>query len=247
MRKGGHDDHELQQLDIKAMEKQFKKLTLATRDSLKRRNVPHTKLIDYLFACPFSSSVVTSKSERSSQLLDWQSDLKNSKSIDEIFTVLAPFWSFLDFELLEDIIKYENLEADCDWQSLEKYINSLKNFLNSWKVQPYTFSRYVSESLGFQVSKLCIKLDTESLSLSIYQDVKAFVAQILGVSLYDIRLVSIEEGYVELVFLCPEQALQCPLMISHDELQKTKPIVLKIKRVDESFLFQVCKILHITK
>ncbi len=45
--------------------------------------------------------------ERESNMLlaDQQKDLRRALSVDEIFVIVSPFWSFLDFEILEDVIE----------------------------------------------------------------------------------------------------------------------------------------------
>ena len=229
-------DDEVQQLnsDIRTMERKFAKLQLSIRESLKERHVPYMKLVDHLMAYRYLHSVLTDKSTL--YLSHQQSDLEKAESMDNIFRILTPFWSFLDFELLEDIVDDRTLGADGDRQRLDEYSTSLKEFLYSWKVDAYEVCHHTSESVESQV-KLHFKLDTDSLAM--YRDVKAAIARILDVQVHALQLYSIQEGCVELSFLCHDMALQVPF--GHQQIESLsamRPAVLWVK-LDESFLFQV--------
>ena len=232
-----HDDKK-QQLDndIMAMERKFSQLQLSTRDSLKKRCVSYDKLVDFLMAYQCIRSVMTIEN---SLLLQKQQALENANSIDRIFRIVSPFWSFIDYELLREIIVSKDLGADSDRRSLVDYITSLHEFLNSWKVQPRKISCHDSRSLGSQM-KLCFKLDTDSLSK--YRNVKAAIARILEVKVYELQLYSIEDGCVELMFMCHNQKLQFPLSQKKtEELLKITPAVLSVRQVSgvDEVLFQV--------
>ena len=152
-------------------------------------------------------------------------------SVNKIFTIVSPFLSFLDFEILEDIINNEDIGADSDRQNLAEYIRSLKAFLNLWKVDPQKVCCDESE-LSRSRAKLCFKLDTDSLAL--YRDVKAAIARVLGVQVYALQLYSIEDGCIELVFLLPKIAISSllPLSSLSSMLSKVWPQILKVILVD---------------
>ena len=245
-RKRKHDD-EIQQLDsdIESMEMKFVDLQMSTRDSLKMRNIPSERLSDFLMNYSFFRSVKTTACSRQAlRLSDQLSDLQIAESIDKIFHIISPFWSFLDFRILERIINDKDLGDDLAQQNLAEYTSDLKEFLNSWKVKPYKFCRYESEALESPV-KLHLKLDTDS--LSIYRDVKAAIARIFGLKVEELQLHSIEEGCVTLVFLCHGRTIQSHL--SGEKLEEVfgiSPPVLKISLVDESeierIIFEVCSL-----
>ena len=235
-KRGRNVEDEVQQLnsDIRTMERKFARLQLSIRESLKERNVPCMKLVDHLMAYRYLHSVLTDKSTLC--LSNQQSDLEKAENIDNIFRILTPFWSFLDFELLEDIISDRTLGADGDRQRLDEYSTSLKEFLYSWKVDAYEVCLHTSESLDSKV-KLRFKLDTDS--LAIYRDVKAAIARILDVQVCALQLYSIQEGCVELSFLCHDMALKVPFCQQQLEcLSAMRPTVLWVK-LEESVLFEV--------
>ena len=177
-------------------------------------------------------------------LSDRQRDLEKAESIDEIFVIVCPFWSFLDYEILEDIINSKDLGADSDRQNLAVYTTNLKDFLHSWKVEPHKVFRDDSVSTRSRM-KLHFKLDTESLSM--YRDVKAAIARILDIQVSALQLCSIEEGCTELVFLCPDITPSLPLSDEKkEELFRIIPPVLKVVLIGfsdiETVLFEVCAV-----
>ena len=219
------------------MEMKFVRLQLSVRDSLKMRNIPSGRLADFLLKYSFFHSVMTNN--QALRLSDQQSDLENALSIDEIFRIISPFWSFIDYSLLEEIVNY--LGADADQKNLAGYVESLNEFLNSWKVKPHKICRHESELLRSRV-KLHIKLDTDTLLM--YRDVKAAIARIFSLKVAELQLYSIEEGCIELVFLCPDITQQLPLSL--EGLNTMRPSVLKVTLVDasetETIIFKVCSV-----
>ena len=123
------DGDEIQQLnnDIHVIMRKYAKLQISTRESLKKRNVSCLGLVAHLLA--YRDFCGVKRSESTLLLSDRQKDLEKAGSIDEIFVIVCPFWSFLDYEILEDIINSEDLGADSDRQNLAEYITSLKEFL----------------------------------------------------------------------------------------------------------------------
>ena len=231
--------------DIKSMEMKFVHLQLSVRDSLKERSIPSRRLVDLLMKYSFFRSEVTNK--QALGLSDLLSDFENAGSIDEIFCITSSFWSFLDYRLLEEIVN--DLGADADRENLAGYNTNLKEFLNSWKVEPRKICCHKSELLRSRV-KLHFKLDKAWLdtdTLLIYRDVKAAIARIFSLKVAELQLYSIEEGCIELVFLCPDITQHLPLSTEKNEdLYSIRPSVLKVTLVDESesetVIFEVCSV-----
>ena len=175
-----NDDEQQLTNDIKAIEQKFANLQKATRESLKKRNVDLLSLVALLTSYRMSRAVY----KQSDMLLaDQQEELRRAASVDEIFVIISPFWSFLDFEILEDMINKFGTKSD--QRHLATYFTELKAFLNSRKVEPCKNSR-----LGDNV-KLCFVL---SEYLAIYRDLKMSIAKIFEVPVYAVHLHSIESG-----------------------------------------------------
>ncbi len=204
--------------DIKTIERKYIRLQTATRESLKNsKSVDLCSLIALLTSYRASRAVI--ESESNMLLAHQQEDLRRAASVDEIFVIVSPFWSFLDFEILEDVI--ELFGADSDRHNLAEYVTELKQFLNSWKVEPCKISRLDDDKSRM---KICIKLDTDS--LAIYRDLKIAIARIFEVEVYALHLHSIEDGCIQLIFILPE--IVHIIAPKRDQLAQIDPSVLKI-------------------
>ena len=204
--------------EIRAIEKKYIGLQTATRVSLKMNKTVDLLSLRALLTSYRASRAVIEK-ESNMLLADQQEDLKRAASIDEIFVIISPFWSFLDFEILENVI--ELFGVDSDRQNLAEYVTELKEFLNSWKVKPCKISRLDDDDSRM---KICIKLDTDS--LAIYRDLKAAIARIFEVDVYVLHLHSIEDGCIQLIFFLLEIVhITAP---KHYQFAQIYPSVLKV-------------------
>ena len=119
-------------------------------------------------------------------LADRCRDLENADSIDRIFVILSPFWSFLDYEILEAII--DEFGTDNDHSNLSQYVKDLKKALSH--VEPGTLA--IKEDTYI---KLYVKLDTDvNEALRRYRDIKATIARIFGVEVYALQLCSVSKS-----------------------------------------------------
>lgn len=162
-------------------------------------------------------------------LSDRQSDLEKANSIDMVFVLMSPFWSFLDYEILEDLI--DNFGTDIDQQNMAQYVEFLKSFLESCKVEPCIVNHYTCTFDDSRV-KLHLKLDTDSMAH--YRNIKATIARIFRVKVYAINVHSIKQGCMELIFLFPKMP-ELPLTYHvHAQLADIYPSVIQLTVGDTS-------------
>ncbi|XP_064385869.1 uncharacterized protein LOC135334570 isoform X3 [Halichondria panicea] len=225
-RKYRSDDEQQLTNDIKTIEKKFANLR---RESLKKKKKKKKKIVKLVSLVALLTSYRTSRAvihKQSDMLLaEQQEDLRKAASVDEIFVIISPFWSFLDFEILEDVINKFGTESD--QRDLATYFTELRKFLNTWKVEPCKISRLNDNKKSV---KFCFKLDTES--LAIYRDLKAAIARILKVSVYAVHLHSIEDGSIQLIFFF----LGIVQLSFHecDQIAQIIPSVLKVSSIHGS-------------
>ena len=225
-RKYRNDDEQQLTNDIKAIEKKFANLQTATRESLKMKRKKRKKIVKLMSLVALLTSYRTSRAvidKQSDMLLaDQQEDLRKAASVDEIFVIISPFWSFLDFEILEGVIKKFGTKSDK--RDLAKYFTELRKFLNAWKVEPCKISRLDDDKKSV---KLCFKLDTDSLAM--YRDLKAAIARIFKVQVYALHLHSIEPGCIRLIFFCLESV---PIMaLRSDQIAQLSQIIPSVLKV----------------
>lgn len=220
------DSDQKQQLnsDVKAIQTKYANLLTSTRESLKERQKKPVELVAHLMG--FRVFLAVLKKE-DILLADQHDKLERADSIDQIFITLSRFWSFLDYEILEDIII--KFGADDDRQNLDEYVQALKEFFDSWKVEPGKLNvQQIVGGVDTRV-KMYFKLDVNSLQQ--YRDIKAAVARIFEVKVHSLCLCSIEEGCIELVFLYPKVAADTVIPLSDDkcaELAQMVPTVLSV-------------------
>ncbi len=123
------------------------------------------------------------------------SRLEKAKNIDEIFAILSYYWSFLDYDLLENIIE---LYAETQMDRFQNYVQQLKAFLESWKVEkPYKISNSSTEMR----KQYCFTLSSDTVKN--YRDIKYRIAKIFDLEMRSIILYEIQTGCIKLVFLFP--------------------------------------------
>ncbi len=130
----------------------------------------------------------------------------------------------------------ETYGADSDRHNLATYVAELKEFLNTWKVEPCKISRLDD---GETRMKFCFKLDTDS--LAIYRDLKIAIARIFKVNVYALHLHSIDKGSIQLTFFCLE--IVCIFVPRHDQIAQLIPSVLKVSSIHGStreIIFELC-------
>ena len=97
--------------DEKSMTREFASLVTATLYSVQERVPTDTFCVSILSLKAYEPA----PGERDQSLLDEHSrEIKEAKSIAEIFKILTPYWNYLNYEILEDIIKTHGTSNDCE-------------------------------------------------------------------------------------------------------------------------------------
>ena len=198
-------------ISIRYVEKDYATLSLATRESLKQKQITPKNVASFLLYFTGKQAVVDV--EKKSLLINYYDELKNASSIDEIFSIISLFCCFIDYELLESII--EIFGDENDKKTLEEYIRTLKQFLIS---KPDN-TCVVNDSYRHILSDVGVRLRLKLIQDCVpYRDFKCSIARIFNVQLHDFCLESFGNGSIELVFVFSRAALQLPLSFD----QKTK-------------------------
>ncbi len=227
-----HDDGRLQ---ISSMEDEYAQLSLDIRKSLKTREIRPQELSAFLLS--FQSTPGALKLNANLFINSYQQELNNANTIDAVFGIVSQFWSFLDYNLLEKVVK--EFGDGSDKHKFADYIKALEEFLSDWKVVPHKIQR----SEFSTAVKLCFKFDSDSLP---YRDIRASIARIFDVHVSNVLIESIEKGCTKLVFLLPREAV---VLITKKEIAAKiaalTPSVLHVLLLDgceEHTLFQVSSI-----
>ncbi len=217
--------------NLRVIDAVFKQLRDDTIKSLTDKYETPEKLVDPLLYCGHETAVVN----RGKVLLaSYFDDLKKDESIKDFLTRIHKCMSFLDYHLLEIIIKvYGNKK---DKENLKKYSDHFEDFLATWQVK----SLVVNESTEDQ-TKLKFKLDTNSLRC--YIEIKGAIATLFKVHVGMVFLVEIQPGCVKLVFALPTTALPSLTLSQIAEIAEWTPTVLNVTVVDgplkDSIIYEV--------
>ena len=231
-----HDDGRQQMENcIGSMEDEYALLSFDIRESLKTREIRPQKLSAFLLS--FQRIPGALKQNANLFINSCQQELNNASTIDAVFGIVSQFWSFLDYNLLEKVVK--EFGDDSDKQKFADYTKALQEFLSDWKVVPHKIQR---SEVPTTAVKLCFKLDSDSLP---YRDIRASIARIFKVHVSNVLIESIEKGCTKLVFLLPREAV-VPYLTAKKEIAEQiaalTPSVLHVLLLDgceEHTLFEV--------
>ena len=142
--------------------------------------------------------------ERDRSLLDEHSrEIQLAKSIAEIFVILTPYWNYLNYEILEYIIKGHGTSDDRE--KLEKYEDKLKSFCERRIFELPLLDNGNDRKTSPNQAKFAVKLDkTDNIEGNELRQIRTQIAKILHVNVAAFKLCSVDPGCVQLTFLIPK-------------------------------------------
>ena len=182
--------------DTKKIMQSFANLSNRTCDSLKQQGVTVDKLVRV---------IVTSNSSL-------RDELKKSKSIDEVFTDLAPEMSFFNHTILVNIIK--ELGDEDDKMRVSDYSKEFGEFCERkvFEVESGSCScgQNLSKIKGRKLFAVVLPTSDETIlqNLGDAVNIKETLAEILGVPPATLHLHRIDKGSIILVFSVPDAIVQ---------------------------------------
>ena len=185
--------------ETKNMLTRFSDFTVAIRDSLESQ-IPLNKLKHSIL----NLNAFTDGTGISAKVLDPQDaqKIEHAKSIAKVFNALRTYISFLNYEIIEWLIKHYG--TDDDKTKLQEYCSELKKFCQKsvYEIPSKTYSNPRPEANEFVIkcTSECVK------TLQDVRDVKVKVADVLSLRYTALQLHTIEKGCVELHFFIPTAA-----------------------------------------
>ena len=158
--------------------------------------------------------------------------LKNAKSVSEVFIALHPFKSFLHYEIVESIVqKFGSLS---DRQLMETYISKFNKFCERsvFEVPSNIFHHSHPKPAGDKVFSVFFTPE-EYARLGDVVAVRRKLAKILGVSLHCLRLYKIEKGSVRLSFLIPRKIEKKIFPLSQEKIRALEEVHIIVQPSDE--------------
>ena len=183
--------------DTEHMIHSFASLVFKSCQSLVKQKInPESLAVCVLALDPFSDTAQV----YSPLLKDNEKEIRSASTVEKIFLVLKDHWSFINYGILEHIIK--NCGTKEDKKNLREYKHQLKEFCRRQirEVPPHA---YGNESRKQNWAKVTFKLNKKFPTLEDIQETRRIIAQILDLKPSTLLLCRIDEGCVQLLYLIP--------------------------------------------
>ncbi len=191
------------------IKRSFSHLQAIARESIKN----HKKLIAHVIGM----DILSKKHERK---------VRRACNTDEVFIVIAKYWSFLDFGNLEDIIEHNCGEGE--QILMQKYGKEVKEFCQRRvsEFPPGSLRSDISHASD-EMDELHFVIDLTNPSLKRIKDLKRVIATILGLNASKLVLVNIGGGSVVATILTTTSTAKqiCSLSKNQEDLLKAVQIV----------------------
>ena len=192
--------------DVRKMKRLFGSLVSTTCDSVEER-IPVVNFAKHILAL---GAYDPAPEERDRSLLDeHRQEIKEAKSISEIFIILNAYWNYLNYEVLEYITEHYGTSEDD--RRLTDYNEKLHNFFKRrlFEVPMPVRGNGTENKSSPKQEKLNVKLDVrEDILAEQFNQIKGKIAKILHVRPATLQICSIAKGCVQLTFLIPKFVAQ---------------------------------------
>ena len=132
--------------------------------------------------------------------------IKKAKDVDEIFDILEPYWNYVDYDLLEYIIK--ELGTSDLQEEMKEYITELEQFEKKTTVHNFSLATQGKEVIPAHYRELAVKLDKDSKECTLH-DVRQFKNSVVNQSSLENYALLIERvscSSVKIIFAFPPEA-----------------------------------------
>ena len=224
--------------DVRKMKRLFGSLVTTTCDSVEER-IPVVKFVKHILAL---GAYDPAPEERDRSLLDeHRQEIKGAESISAIFIILSPYWSYLNYEILEYIIEHYGTSEDTE--QLRSYKEKLTDFCKRriFELPMPVRDNGTENILSPKQKKLIVKLDVrEDISCGQFNRIKVMIAKILLVRPATLQISSIAAGCVQLTFLIPKFVAQEIFPLSNEQKSALSKDVSVIRLECGDYTFEVC-------
>ena len=139
-------------------------------------------------------------------LQEKKEDIRNAQNVGDIFDVLDHYWNYVDYSLLEFIVKtYCNRNVK---QEMKKYKHDLKKFEKATSVKDFTLALPNDRKFPSELSTLCaeLKIDAAECTLHHVRKIKKALAQRASLQSYVVYMQDLHASSVVVTFAFPRAA-----------------------------------------
>lgn len=219
------------------MKHRFDQVVTETRDSVEEQTTIE-KFVESILAL---GVYVSAPEERDRSLIDeHREEIKNAKTISEIFIVLSAYWNYLNYEILEYIINLHGTSEDSE--RLKNYNEEVDNFCKRTIFEPPedgSRTCNLQNQIAKQV-KFVVKLNIrENITYEEVLQIRRNIAKILGIKLAAFIIVCVDAGCMQLTFLIPKFVPEEIFPLSCEQTSALSKDASVIKLECGHYIFQV--------
>ena len=192
--------------DVREMKLEFGCLVSKTRDSVEER-IPVRRFATSILAL---RAYEPAPEERDRSLLgEHEDEIKGAQTISDVFNVLCAYWNYLNFEILEYIIKLYGTSDDT--KRLTEYYEKLHKFCERriFELPLPESGSGTGNTVSPRQEKFIVKLDVSGgTTCKEVRQIKGKIAKILHISRATLMIDNVDAGCVQLTFLIPRFVAQ---------------------------------------
>ena len=139
-------------------------------------------------------------------LQEKKEDIRNAQNVGDIFDILDHYWNYVDYSLLEYIVKtYCNGNVK---REMKKYKRDLKKFEKATSVKDFTLALPNDRKFPSELSTLCaeLKIDAAECTLHHVRKIKKALAQKASLQPYVVYMQDLHASSVVVTFAFPRAA-----------------------------------------
>ena len=186
---------------------EYGKFTFSLRKSLEKRNITPKELADILMDLR-GYQPLTKNLKHHSLLEDRYDELRSAEDISRAFKILSDYSSFFNYNLIAFIV--EVLGTEEDQQNLTSYKEKLAVYCKRHVFECPSYSEE-SDKLASFTLKVDPKMTVGESGLFTIESLlhyKTKVAEVFNVTRYSLKLCSVREGCLEILFQTPRHIME---------------------------------------
>lgn len=171
-----------------------------------------------------------------------------AKDVSEVFSVIDPFYSYYNYEIIQTITEVHG--TDEDKRRMQHYLHDFSEFCKRTPCTEYCDDSS-SQPSNLMQTKIKFKLDydQERLTLAHIKTIKRQIAEILQIRSSVLMLQSVEKGCVAIIFLVPKFVADSLLDLVEDKrnILRTSVQLISVGLDHQSAKYMVSKILMVER
>ena len=221
--------------DEKTMKFKFSRVVSATCDSIENETTVGKFATSILALGAYDPA----PEKRDRSLLDEHGkEIKDAKSVSDIFIILSGYWNYLSYEVLMHII--ECFGTSDDKKRLKTYEEDLENFCKRRIFELLENGSDTDDLQKQKQAKFVVKLDVrEDITYKEVFQIRLRIAKILCVNLAAFVIKHVDVGCVQLTFLIPKFVAQEIFPLSHKQASALSKDASVIRLECGDYVFEV--------